>query len=214
MTVSATAAASPTGTTPAKTSLSSLTNNFGDFLNLLMTQLKNQDPTSPMDTNAFTSQLVQYASVEQQINTNSNLTKLIEATQGSAMLQSGAVVGKQAQVTSDHVALQDGKGVVGFNSPTAQRVNIGVYSDAGVKLRETSIDATAGDNSWAWDGRSSTDKKLDDGSYKVVVVDPSGAALTTTTTGTVTGMQKSGSTVSVSLGSLKAAMGDVQSVTD
>lgn len=212
MTVSATAAAAPA--TSPKTSLSSLTSNFGDFLNLLMTQLQNQDPTSPMDTNAFTSQLVQYASVEQQINTNSNLTKLIEATQGNAMLQSGSVVGKQAQVTSDHVSLQDGKGVVGFNTPTAQRVNIGIYSDAGVKLFETSMDAKAGDNTWSWDGSSSTGKQLDDGSYKVVVVDPSGTALSTTATGMVTGMQRSGDTVNVSLGSLKAAMGDVQSLGD
>ena len=52
-----------------------------------MTQLQHQDPTSPMDTNAFTSQLVQFSSVEQQINTNTSLTKLIEATQGGSVLQ-------------------------------------------------------------------------------------------------------------------------------
>src|SRR3954453_23870144 len=110
MTTTAAAAATvPGATSSAKTSLSSLTSNFGDFLNLLMTQLKNQDPSSPMDTNAFTSQLVQYASVEQQINANSNLTKLIEATQSNGMLESGSVVGKQATVTSDHFILQDGK---------------------------------------------------------------------------------------------------------
>src|SRR5437763_13813440 len=133
-------AASPAAASP-KTSLSSLTSNFSDFLNLLMTQLKNQDPTSPMDTNAFTSQLVQYASVEQQINANSNLTKLIEATQSNAMLQSGSVVGKQAIVASDHLVLQDGNAIVGFNSPSAQRVSVGIYSPSGVKLNELSLDA-------------------------------------------------------------------------
>jgi len=214
MTVSATAAASTAASSSTKTSLSSLTNNFSDFLNLLMTQLQNQDPTSPMDTNTFTSQLVQYASVEQQINTNSSLTKLIEATQSNAMLQSGSVVGKQAQVTSDHVALQDGTAVLGFSATAAQRVSIGVYSDAGIKLNETSMQAKAGDNAWTWDGRDSAGNKMADGSYKVVVADSTGTALNTTTTGTVTGMQKTGDTVNVSLGSLTAPMSSVQSVTN
>jgi flagellar basal-body rod modification protein FlgD len=218
MTVSSTASTATTASTASsssgKTSLSSLTSNFSDFLSLLMTQLQNQDPTSPMDTNTFTSQLVQYASVEQQINTNSSLTSLIEATQSNSMLNSGAIVGKQAQVSSDHVSLQDGKGVVGFNTPTAQRVSIGIYSDAGVKLSETSMNSTAGDNTWTWDGTSSSGATLKDGSYKVVVADSSGTALSTTTTGTVTGMQRSGSTVSVNLGSLNAAIGNVQSVTN
>jgi flagellar hook assembly protein FlgD len=54
--------------------LNSLSANFGDFLKLLMTQLQNQNPTSPLDTNQFTSELVQFSSVEQQINTNTSLT--------------------------------------------------------------------------------------------------------------------------------------------
>jgi flagellar basal-body rod modification protein FlgD len=218
MTVTATSATTSTaGSTSSSTSsssLSSLTSNFSDFLNLLMTQLQNQDPTSPMDTNTFTSQLVQYASVEQQINTNTNLNTLITATQSNAMLQSGSIVGKQAQVTSDHASLQDGSATVGFNTPTAQRVSIGIYSDAGVKLYEASMDAKAGDNTWKWDGTSSTDQTLDDGSYKVVVADSTGTALSTTTTGKVTGMQKSGNTVNLSLGGLTAPIGNVQSISD
>lgn len=54
--------------------LVALSSNFNDFLQMLMTQLKNQSPTSPMDTNAFTSELVQFSGVEQQINTNAALT--------------------------------------------------------------------------------------------------------------------------------------------
>ena len=211
MTVTATSASS--GATAAKTSLSSLTSNFSDFLSLLMTQLKNQDPTSPMDTNTFTSQLVQYASVEQQINTNSSLTKLIEATQSNTILQSSSMVGKDVQVTSDHVPLQNGKGTVQFNTSAAQNVTIGIYSDSGVKLREATVKATAGDNTWAWDGRDGNGNKLDDGSYKLVALDQSGTALSTTIVGTVTGMQRSGDTVNVSIGALKTSIGNVQSIT-
>ena len=219
MTVSATSASSgtattaATGTSAASTSLSSLTNNFSDFLGLLMTQLQNQDPTSPMDTNTFTSQLVQYASVEQQINTNSSLTKLIQATQSNTVLQSSSLVGKDVQVSGDHVPLQDGKAVVQFTVPSDETVSVGLYSAAGVKLRDTTIKATAGDNSWTWDGKDSQGNKLADGSYKVVAVDPSGTALTTTTTGTVTGLQRSADSVNVNLGALSTSIGNVQSVT-
>ena len=67
------AAASASGSDPGK-ALATLSGNFQNFLQMLMTQLKNQDPTSPMDTNQFTTELVQFSSVEQQISTNSNLT--------------------------------------------------------------------------------------------------------------------------------------------
>ena len=75
--VTASASASASGSN----ALGSLANNFQNFLTLLMTQLKNQDPTSPLDTNQFTSQLVQFTSVEQQINTNRSLGQLINLTQ-------------------------------------------------------------------------------------------------------------------------------------
>ena len=90
--------------------LNSLSSNFGDFLNLLMTQLQNQDPTSPMDTNQFTTELVEFSSVEQQINTNTSLTQLIQLTQGGEMMQASSMTGKQVTVSSDHVPLQNGKG--------------------------------------------------------------------------------------------------------
>ena len=54
-----------------------------------MTQLKNQDPTSPLDTNQFTSQLVQFAGVEQQISMNTNLEKMI-AMQTTSQLTAAA----------------------------------------------------------------------------------------------------------------------------
>ena len=79
-TVSSSTTSSSTSSS-SSSALSSLDSNFQDFLSMLMTQLQNQDPTSPMDTNEFTSELVQFSSVEQQINTNSNLEQLITLTQ-------------------------------------------------------------------------------------------------------------------------------------
>lgn len=214
MTVAATAAAAAPATSSPGTALGSLTSNVGDFLSLLMTQLKNQDPTSPMDTNAFTSQLVQYASVEQQINANANLTKLIEATQSNTVLQSSSIIGKQVQVKGDHLSLQDGQAQVNFTTPTAQTVRVGIYSDTGAKIREATVKSSVGDNTWSWNGKDGAGSSVPDGSYKVVVIDPSGTALTTISSGRVTGIKRSGTTVNVSLGALSTSVGNIQSVTD
>src|ERR1700733_9299991 len=80
-------------TAASKGALTSLTSNFQDFLGMLMTQLQNQDPTSPMDTNQFTNELVEFSGVEQQINTNSSLTQLIQLTQSGQVEQSASLVG-------------------------------------------------------------------------------------------------------------------------
>jgi flagellar basal-body rod modification protein FlgD len=80
MVASTTAASTTKGSTGTVTDRQMLAQNFDQFLTLLTAQLKNQDPTSPMDTNQFTSQLVQFASVEQQMKQNATLTSLVSNT--------------------------------------------------------------------------------------------------------------------------------------
>ena len=209
---SATSAAATTATGSAQTSL---TNNYNDFLKLLMTQLQNQDPTSPMDTNQFTSQLVQYSSVEQQIATNTSLTQLIQLTQGGEVLQASSLVGKPVTVTSDHIALQDGKGAIQFNTTSAEPVSIGIYSDAGAKLRDAVVSSQPGQNTWTWDGTDNQGNTVADGSYRTIVNGQTGdtaQALPFTVSGTATGVQKSGNTLQVALGALKVDMSAVQSL--
>ncbi len=193
----------------------SLTSNYNDFLKLLMTQLQNQDPTSPMDTNQFTSQLVQYSSVEQQIATNTSLTQLIQLTQGGEVLQSSSLVGKPVTVTSDHIALQDGKGAVQFNTTSAEPVSIGIYSDSGAKLRDAVVSSQPGQNTWSWDGKDNGGNTVPDGAYRTVVQGQAGGTaqdLPFTVTGTATGVQKSGNTLQVQLGALTADLSAVQSL--
>ena len=193
----------------------SLTNNYNDFLKLLMTQLQNQDPTSPMDTNQFTSQLVQYSSVEQQIATNTSLTQLIQLTQGGEVLQASSLVGKPVTVTSDRIALQGGKGAVQFDTASAEPVSIGIYSDAGAKLREATLTSTPGHNTWSWDGKDDGGNAVPDGAYRTVVSGQTGGAAQTlpfTVSGTATGVQKAGNALQVQLGALKVDLSAVQSL--
>ena len=213
-TTSATTSSGTAGaaTTQGTTSLSQLSGNFTDFLKLLMTQLKNQDPTAPMDTNQFTQQLVQFSSVEQQINTNSSLTKLIEATQGNTLLQSSALVGQSVDVTSDQLSLQGGQGAIRFSTATAQPVSVSVYNAAGVKLRDAAITNAAGSNTWTWDGKGAGGQQMPDGPYKVVAKAADGTALPFTVVATATGVTRVNDAMRVALGGLKVDFASVQSV--
>ena len=212
MTVStATASTAAAPTTPTDP-LSKLSGNFGDFLNLLITQLKNQDPTAPTDTNQFTTQLVQFTGVAQQINTNSSLTTLIQSTQGNTLLNSSSLIGRPVKVTSDQLSLQNGAASIGFTTAAPQPVNIGIYSPGGVKLAESAVTSVAGQNTWKWDGKDSNGTALPDGAYKVVATDSSGGTVPFTVNGTATGVQRNGTALKVSLGGVQVDFGSVLSV--
>ncbi|MGA8193110.1 MAG: flagellar hook capping FlgD N-terminal domain-containing protein [Acetobacteraceae bacterium] len=209
---SGTSAATQTGAT----ALSSLSGNFTDFLNMLMTQLQNQDPTSPMDTNAFTTELVQFSSVEQQINTNTSLTSLIQLTQAGEVMQGSNMTGKQVTVTSDHLALQNGKGTIQFATSTAQPVAIAIYNDSGTKLQDATLTSVKGTNTWTWDGSNASGATMPDGAYKVAVAaaDSSGtvSALPFSVVGTATGVQSLSTGMQLRIGALSVDFSKVQSV--
>lgn len=211
-----TAASSTAASQTGSTALNSLSANFGDFLKLLMTQLQNQDPTSPLDTNQFTSELVAFSGVEQQINTNTSLTQLIQLTQAGEVMQASAMTGKQVTVSSDHVPLQNGKGTIQFTAPAAEPVGIAIYSDSGTKLRDATLMAVKGSNTWTWDGTDSSGHTLPDGSYKVAVAganaDGTTSALSFSVVGTATGVQNQSNSIQLQLGALSVDFSKVQSV--
>jgi flagellar basal-body rod modification protein FlgD len=196
--------------------LDSLSANFGDFLKLLMTQLQNQDPTSPLDTNQFTSELVQFSGVEQQINTNTSLTQLIQLTQAGEVMQASAMTGKQVTIGSDHVPLQNGKGTIQFTAPAAEQVQIALYNDSGTKLRDATLMATKGTNTWSWDGTDGSGSTLPDGSYKVAVAganaDGTTSALPFSVIGTATGVVNQSNSIQLQLGALSVDFSKVRSV--
>ena len=104
MTTAVTNSTSTTSTTSSSsTARTSLATNFQTFLTLLTTQLQNQDPTSPMDSNQFTQQLVMYSQVEQQLSTNDKLDSLIALGSSQSTNLAMSYLGK-------NVVLSDGTG--------------------------------------------------------------------------------------------------------
>ena len=210
-------AAAPQGGT-AKTATATLGKNYTDFLSLLMTQLKNQDPTSPMDTNQFTSQLVQFSSVEQQINTNSSLNTLIGLQQGNQVLQSSSLVGKTVQVTSNQIDLQRGHGAVQFATASPSTVTMTVTSASGQTLRTATVQTAGGNNTWKWDGLDDSGRTLPDGPYTLGIAlagsgkDAPSTAVPFTVSGIATGVQNTATGMAVQLGSLQVPLTAVQAI--
>src|SRR3954465_14905627 len=93
-TATTTATSTGSGTTSQE-----IAGNFTQFLTLLTTQLQNQSPLDPLDTNQFTQQLVQFASVEQQLKTNDTLSSLLTTTQASTTANAAGFMG--LAVTAD-----------------------------------------------------------------------------------------------------------------
>ena len=210
----ASSASSVTSTAP--NALTSLSNNFNDFLHLLLTQLQNQDPSSPMDSNTFTTELVQFSGVEQQITTNNSLTQLIQATQGTEVIQATGVVGKQVTLNSTQVPLQNGTGGINFTTASAEPVAIKITNSSGVDVRDASITSTAGANTWTWNGQDNNGDQLADGAYTVSVTGQAqgsaAAAVPFTVTGTATGVQNSNGTVTLQAGAVSVSFSNVESV--
>lgn len=210
------AAASAAASTAAPNSLASLSSNFTDFLNLLMTQLQNQDPSSPMDANSFTSELVEFSSVEQQINTNASLTTLIQLTQAGDVSQATAVVGQQVTVQSTQMPLQNSSGTLVFTASAAEPATITVENAAGGTLQQATVNATQGQNVWIWNGTDLGGQTMPDGAYTVTVT--SGAPGTAATSlpfnvvGTATGVSTANNAVNLQLGTLSVPFSSVVSV--
>ncbi len=207
-----TAAASATGAN----ALQQLGSNFNQFLTLLTTQLRNQDPTSPMDTNQFTQELVQFTGVQQSVATNSNLTQLIQLQQSSQVLQSSAVVGHQATVSAGQITLQNGNGEITFTTPAAEQVQLAIVDANGRPVRNVLISAQAGSNAWSWNGKDDSGNTLPDGAYGAALETGTGGATPSavpfSVVGTATGLVNGASGMQLQLGKLSVGLDKVQSI--
>src|SRR6478752_4476110 len=142
--------------------------NFQTFLTLLTTQLKNQNPLDPLDTNQFTQQLVQFAGVEQQLKTNSELTTLVALQQTAQTTQALGFVGKTAVVDGSTTALTNGSATWKLGVPTDSNVNISITNGTGQTVFTGSFAVNAGDNQpFVWNGKGNDGTQWPDGKYKL-----------------------------------------------
>jgi flagellar basal-body rod modification protein FlgD len=164
--------------------------NFQSFLTLLTTQLQNQNPLDPLDTNQFTQQLVEFAGVQQQLNTNDSLSTLVSLQQTAQSTQALGFVGKTAVVKGSTAALTNSSATWDLNIPSASTVNVSITSSTGQTVFTGSYSANAGNSQpFTWNGQGNDGTQYPDGQYKMTATatDSSGnpVAVTTQIQGTV-----------------------------
>lgn len=197
---SASAAAASTATS-AVAGRKRLAENFDTFLSLLTTQMKNQDPLSPMDSTQFTQQLTQMTGVEQQLLTNDLLQKLVNNT-GTGVATAVSLIGKEVRAETADAGLKDGKATWTYSfDRAAADVKLDILDSKGVVVRSIApTDNGAGDHTFTWDGKSAAGSTMAAGTYslRVTAKDSQGTAVTSKvfSDGVVTGVeQKDGSTL-------------------
>ncbi len=188
-TIAPATAAPPTNSTSAANGTSNsgtlnFTQNFNTFLTLLTTQLQNQDPLSPLDTNQFTQQLVSFSEVEQQINTNNNLQQLIQLQTANATISALPLVGHTIQYNSPTAPLANGAADFSYTLPTAAaNVALSVVDAQGNVVYSGSGGTAAGQHGFVWNGQTNAGVQLPDGgSYtlEVTATDSTNAPITAT----------------------------------
>lgn len=198
----------------------SLVGNYTMFLQLLTTQLQNQDPLSPTDSTTFTQQLVQYSQVEQQIKTNDNLTTLVDSTKAAnnsnlALLN---YIGRYAEVDGKDFALQGGTATMVYQlASAAQTVKLELLDSSGAKVATYDGPAGSGLQKITWDGKTNSGSQLSDGKYTLNIVatgtDGKNIAVSQQSSiGKVTGVERNASGNLLSIGKYEVEEADVTNV--
>jgi flagellar basal-body rod modification protein FlgD len=161
-------ASSSTSSAAATSALASsqIAGNFQSFLTLLTTQLQNQNPLDPLDTNQFTQQLVEFAGVQQQLNTNDSLATLVSLQQTAQSTQALGFVGKTAVVNGNTAALTNSTATWQLSIPANSTVSVSIASSTGQTVFTGSYAVNAGNNQpFTWNGNGNDGTQLPDGNY-------------------------------------------------
>ncbi len=186
VTTSVTSAVTGSGTKPTTVTLA---DNFQTFLTLLTTQLKNQNPLDPLDTNQFTQQLVQFAQVEQQLKSNDQLAALLSVQQSMQTTQALGYVGHIVAIEGRTTTLANGRAGWSFNATKPSTATINIQNAAGSTVYTGTFSLQAGTQNFVWDGKNNSGNAMPDGEYtmSITATDASGqtVAVSTETQGVV-----------------------------
>lgn len=193
--------------------------NFQSFLQLLTTQLQNQNPLSPLDTNQFTQQLVEFAGVQQQINTNDSLATLVSLQQTAQSSQALQFVGKTAVVKGSTATLNNSQATWELDIPTASTVNISIANSSGQTVYSNNFVANAGKNQvFNWNGLGTDGTQFPAGNYTLTATAKDSAGNTvqvnTSVAGVVSSVDLTQSPPLLSIGGQTFTVNQVESIID
>jgi flagellar basal-body rod modification protein FlgD len=195
----------------------SLAEDFDSFLNLLTTQLQNQDPLDPMKSNEFTNQLVKFSEVEQALKTNDKLDELLTLQGDSKTNTAVSMIGKNVAAESSQFRLEGDSATIGYNlAGKADTAAISIANQDGEIVRTLQVSPDAGEHEVTWDGTDSNGAELDDGVYtmQLSAVDSQNKTVkgNTFANNEVKGFEERDGTVHLQLGGYEVKLDDVKAV--
>lgn len=218
------ASSAPKTTSKADASSKQIAGNFDQFLQLLTAQLKNQSPLDPLDTNQFTQQLVQFAGVEQQINTNKLLEGLVgnaagsQTTGGRAQMVSNAMGFVGATVTADGTKtyLQNGQAKWNLNAPRSGEATIKITDKNGAEVHSSTKALSTGNQEFIWDGKGPAGQTMPAGEYTISITAKNvlneSMAVTTGIEGVVSAVDVTGDSPILMIGGVSVDIANVRTI--
>lgn len=155
---------SSTGTTTSATT--GIADNFQTFLTLLTTQLQNQNPLDPLDTNQFTQQLVQFAGVEQQLKSNDYMKSLVEMEKATQATQALVYVGNNVAVDGSTAQFKT-SATWNLLADKASTADISIKNAAGNIVYSGKYSLQSGQGTFVWDGKGNDGTQYPEGAYTI-----------------------------------------------
>ena len=198
-------------------SRSTIADNFDTFLSILTTQLKNQNPLDPLDTNQFTQQLVQFAGVEQQLKTNSSLDTILTNSKAASASSASGLIGRTITADGATTDLTNGKATWTLTPDrAAARAVITLKASDGTVVATKTTTLKAGAQPFEWDGTGTSGLSAKDGRYTITVdaLDTTGTkvAVDTKVSGVVDGVDLSGSEPVLTIGKARVPASSVKTL--
>lgn len=217
MNIDLASALSSVGNTSSATDRGTIASNFDTFLQLLTTQLRNQNPTEPIDTNEFTQQLVQFTEVEQSVKTNENLEALAQLSAANAITGSVSYIGKTVSLDGKTATLNNGNASWSFDSPeSSSNTTFTIKNSSGQVVYSETRGIEEGVSDFNWNGRTSTGAFAPNGDYTLSInaTNSQGGTInvSTSATGVVDGVDMSGAEPVLLVGSREVKISDILSV--
>lgn len=183
-------------------------NTSKNFMTMLVAQMKNQDPTNPMDSAQMTSQLAQLSTVDGINQLNTTMSSLIATSQSSSAFQAANLIGRNVVVPGNQMTLANGSASFGVNLPgAADSVKVTITNPAGQVVRTMDLGAnTAGSVNVNWDGKDGSGTPVQNGNYTFQVNATNGGQTVSGAEGTVSAqvssISQTGSNVMLNFASL------------
>ncbi|MCL5035330.1 MAG: flagellar hook capping protein [Bacteroidetes bacterium] len=207
----------------AAASTTNNTLNESDFLQMLVTELQNQDPTNPLQSTDLAAQLAQFSSVSELQTLNQSVQSSTSAnlvmTQSISNTMAATLIGKQVQVNSPNIGYDGStQPTLGFNlTGAAADVQVKILNSNGGTVRTIDLGAkSSGDGSVVWDGKDDTGASVPAGNYtfSVTATDAQGNPVTSSSylLGTVQGVKFDSNGPSLLVNGSEVPFSDVQEI--